>query len=288
MGISTLSGPVRSSLRGPTRPVSHPFRYFLRFSPFSCTNFVEYDVLIYRFFGQFRRFQNFSVAASLPSKSTLKIWDMETNKVRNEKLAQSNKVRNEKLAQSVRDDLANGRVPFVQKARGAFDDGSDYSRTGSHQFGIFPNGCSPSAHYAITETTEDVITEALEDVLQPNMDRREVKFGENMRSNVDFERAINGRKPLDPGSQGKVTPSRLQTDTKKEKMSEKEKLVRIYDKVLVVDNVAKAREVVAMITTKYKDLVYACDTEVNACCSYHLSFWFCNHILYLLWMPVDL
>lgn len=175
---------------------------------------------------------------------------------------EANKVKNERLANSVRENLANGRVPFVQKARGAFDDGSGYSRTGSHQFGNFPNGSWPNARYAITETTEDVITETVEDVLQPNVDQQEAKCGENMRGYVGVERVMNGSKPLDRGGQGKVTPSRAQAGAKKEEMSPKEKLVRIYDKVLVVDNVAMAREVVAMITTKYRDLVYACDTEV--------------------------
>ncbi|XP_019055571.1 PREDICTED: DNA polymerase I A, chloroplastic/mitochondrial-like isoform X2 [Nelumbo nucifera] len=41
-----------------------------------------------------------------------------------------------------------------------------------------------------------------------------------------------------------------------------EMLSHIYKKVLVVDNIAVAKEIVRMLTTRYKDLVHACDTEV--------------------------
>ncbi|XVF70588.1 hypothetical protein PTKIN_Ptkin11bG0174700 [Pterospermum kingtungense] len=40
-------------------------------------------------------------------------------------------------------------------------------------------------------------------------------------------------------------------------------LARIYDQVLVVDNIAVAKEVVLMLTTRYRHLVHACDTEVS-------------------------
>ncbi|KAE8654238.1 DNA polymerase I A [Hibiscus syriacus] len=40
-------------------------------------------------------------------------------------------------------------------------------------------------------------------------------------------------------------------------------LARIYDKVLVVDNISAAKEVVLLLTTKYRHLVHACDTEVS-------------------------
>ncbi|GFZ07436.1 polymerase gamma 2 [Actinidia rufa] len=42
----------------------------------------------------------------------------------------------------------------------------------------------------------------------------------------------------------------------------RERLLRIYDKVLVVDNISKAREIVRMLTHKYRHRVHACDTEV--------------------------
>ncbi|KAJ0790407.1 putative DNA-directed DNA polymerase [Helianthus annuus] len=42
------------------------------------------------------------------------------------------------------------------------------------------------------------------------------------------------------------------------------RLKRIYDKVLVVDDIIKAKEVVRKLTTEYRHLVYACDTEVAA------------------------
>ncbi|XP_059665247.1 DNA polymerase I A, chloroplastic/mitochondrial-like isoform X2 [Cornus florida] len=41
-----------------------------------------------------------------------------------------------------------------------------------------------------------------------------------------------------------------------------ESLAHIYDKVLVVDNISVAKEVVKMLTTQYRHHVHACDTEV--------------------------
>ncbi|XP_023771518.1 DNA polymerase I A, chloroplastic/mitochondrial [Lactuca sativa] len=42
------------------------------------------------------------------------------------------------------------------------------------------------------------------------------------------------------------------------------KLTSIYDKVLVVDNISIAKQVVEKLTTQYRHLVHACDTEVAA------------------------
>ncbi|XP_042037339.1 DNA polymerase I B, chloroplastic/mitochondrial-like [Salvia splendens] len=41
-----------------------------------------------------------------------------------------------------------------------------------------------------------------------------------------------------------------------------ERLSQVYEKVLLVDSIHAAREVVHLLTTQYKDLVHACDTEV--------------------------
>jgi len=42
----------------------------------------------------------------------------------------------------------------------------------------------------------------------------------------------------------------------------RDRLCRIYEDILVVDNIPLAEEVVKMITVKYRHLIYACDTEV--------------------------
>lgn len=42
-----------------------------------------------------------------------------------------------------------------------------------------------------------------------------------------------------------------------------DKLNCIYDKVLVVDNISVAKELVRMLTTQYRHLVHACDTEAR-------------------------
>ncbi|XP_043689413.1 DNA polymerase I A, chloroplastic/mitochondrial [Telopea speciosissima] len=45
-------------------------------------------------------------------------------------------------------------------------------------------------------------------------------------------------------------------------LGDRKRLERIYDKVLVVDNISVARDIVGKLTTQYKNLVHACDTEV--------------------------
>ncbi|RLN03852.1 hypothetical protein C2845_PM13G04650 [Panicum miliaceum] len=48
----------------------------------------------------------------------------------------------------------------------------------------------------------------------------------------------------------------------KESMEARKEVAAIYDKVLVVDNIESARTVVQLLTTKYKNFIHACDTEV--------------------------
>ncbi|XP_058760301.1 DNA polymerase I A, chloroplastic/mitochondrial-like isoform X1 [Vicia villosa] len=56
------------------------------------------------------------------------------------------------------------------------------------------------------------------------------------------------------------------TFAKKERCADQlklhDRLCRIYEDVLVVDNIPLAKEVVKMLTVKYRHLIYACDTEV--------------------------
>lgn len=40
-----------------------------------------------------------------------------------------------------------------------------------------------------------------------------------------------------------------------------ERLSEIYEKVVVVDSIPAARRVVSLLTTEYKNLIHACDTE---------------------------
>ncbi|KAF9624729.1 hypothetical protein IFM89_013267 [Coptis chinensis] len=43
----------------------------------------------------------------------------------------------------------------------------------------------------------------------------------------------------------------------------RERLARMYSDVLVVDSISSAKKVVQLLTTKYRDFVHACDTEVS-------------------------
>ncbi|XP_050941666.1 DNA polymerase I B, chloroplastic/mitochondrial-like [Cucumis melo] len=76
-----------------------------------------------------------------------------------------------------------------------------------------------------------------------------------IKGSVDVEKLSKG---IINGSGTKVTEAPATTC----KPDIKERLNGVYDSVLVVDSVSAATEVVSMLTTKYRNLVHACDTEV--------------------------
>lgn len=98
---------------------------------------------------------------------------------------------------------------------------------------------------------------------------------------VDFEGdgkpkpLINGKSSVNTSNEKKVTISEPKPLSKVEKCTEpakvRENLSKIYDKVLIVDNVPAAKNVVAKLLTQYRNLVHACDTEVG------LFFYFSCH-----------
>jgi DNA polymerase I len=49
----------------------------------------------------------------------------------------------------------------------------------------------------------------------------------------------------------------------KESVNARKALAGIYNKVMIVDNIESARNVVQLLTTKYKSFIHACDTEVE-------------------------
>ncbi|CAL9057631.1 unnamed protein product [Musa banksii] len=61
-----------------------------------------------------------------------------------------------------------------------------------------------------------------------------------------------------PGNSKKSQPVKKGTN----KVVNREQLARIYDEVLIVDNISRAKEVVQLLTTEYKHFFHACDTEV--------------------------
>ncbi|CAL9098054.1 unnamed protein product [Musa textilis] len=61
-----------------------------------------------------------------------------------------------------------------------------------------------------------------------------------------------------PGNSKKSQPVKKGTN----KVVNREQLARIYDEVLIVDNISRAKEVVQLLTTEYKYFFHACNTEV--------------------------
>jgi DNA polymerase I len=60
-----------------------------------------------------------------------------------------------------------------------------------------------------------------------------------------------------------VQPSPTRAPSSQESLDARKALSTIYGKVLVVDNVMSARSVVQLLTTKYRNYIHACDTEVR-------------------------
>ena len=60
-----------------------------------------------------------------------------------------------------------------------------------------------------------------------------------------------------------VQPSPAKAPLSKESKDARKALATIYEKVLVVDDVKSARRVVQLLTTKYRNFIHACDTEVG-------------------------
>ncbi|AQK41169.1 DNA polymerase I A, chloroplastic isoform X2 [Zea mays] len=59
-----------------------------------------------------------------------------------------------------------------------------------------------------------------------------------------------------------VSPFPTKAAFSEESLKAREALASIYDKVLVVDDIESARNIVKLLTTKYKSFIHACDTEV--------------------------
>ena len=74
----------------------------------------------------------------------------------------------------------------------------------------------------------------------------------------------------DGSSYGVSQHNFAETEQKEQKQKEmrdqmnKEKLKKLYEKVLIVDTISEARKVVHLLTTKHKNLIHACDTEVHS------------------------
>lgn len=77
---------------------------------------------------------------------------------------------------------------------------------------------------------------------------------------------LNGDKSVEVGfGERKMSELNVKEHMSHQEVSEmhQKRLARIYDKVLVVEDLKTARKVVNMLTTKYRELLYACDTEAS-------------------------
>lgn len=129
------------------------------------------------------------------------------------------------------------------------DDENGESWDLSSKFATSPNGSLPEPPEtpSVAQTTDEF---HLLDEMPESSVVEECKIDDAVKMDK------KSKKSLKPGGeQGWAVEREKEINTKK--------ILRVYDSVVVVDNVTKAREVVGMLTTKYRDLIHACDTEAS-------------------------
>ena len=102
-------------------------------------------------------------------------------------------------------------------------------------------------------TKPDKSLRHVQEPCDPVLAERNAVPGEAVGSNGMY---INGQ---DTGTSSDTIPSVEDLH----KVVDQKQLARVYDKVIVVDNVSTARRVAQLLTTKYKNFIHACDTEVS-------------------------
>lgn len=95
-----------------------------------------------------------------------------------------------------------------------------------------------------------------------------------VQNNGSLTQISEHRKEADSSKHGDAVASSIDSNLKSEKPATgkevshhpdiRKRLASIYGRVLVVDTVSKAKEVVSKLTHQYRHIVHACDTEVCA------------------------
>ncbi|KAG5255162.1 DNA polymerase [Salix suchowensis] len=105
----------------------------------------------------------------------------------------------------------------------------------------------------------------LVDNKRPNGSSLDDILKESVWNNGSFMQRMENEKQFQSselGHTGIGSNEQVQTNGKPHKPDIRERLTSIYESVLVVDNIAMAKEVVSKLTNQYRHLIHACDTEV--------------------------
>ncbi|XP_019095171.1 PREDICTED: DNA polymerase I A, chloroplastic/mitochondrial isoform X1 [Camelina sativa] len=173
-------------------------------------------------------------------------WREEAKKVRE---------RNGQIARNFDDSFyLNGSVPVVSNA-------PTYETSQKFDSGFKPIGNGTAA----TLDTESVgVTPSGPVVTLPS---KSLEVEASIDVNLTGEEKLRPRRSSGKSSGTKISSENTDTISKVEKSSDtskvRENLRKIYDKVLVVDNVTAAKSTVAKLVNQYRNLVHSCDTEVS-------------------------
>ncbi|ERN19576.1 DNA polymerase I A, chloroplastic [Amborella trichopoda] len=88
------------------------------------------------------------------------------------------------------------------------------------------------------------------------------EFVEEISDDAMAEEILNGQAVNSESIDTFVEKVTTKTESNNAQAEQRKKLLCLYDKVLIVDNLSVAKSVVSKLTKEYRHLVHACDTEV--------------------------
>ncbi|CAE5959872.1 unnamed protein product [Arabidopsis arenosa] len=184
------------------------------------------------------------VAETHQVPGTVSAWREEANKLRE---------RNGQIARNLDDSgFFNGSVPVISSA-------PSYETSQKIDYEFKPRGNT-------TATLNKELIGVTQSEPVVSLPRKSLDVGDNMDVNPKGE---GKQRPLISGKSSGTANGNKNTVaiSKVEKSTEpsivRENLRKIYDKVLVVDNVQAAKDTVAKLVNQYRNHVHSCDTEVS-------------------------
>jgi len=186
------------------------------------------------------------VAETHQVPGTVSAWREEANKLRE---------RNGQIARNLDDNgYFNGSVPIISSA-------PSYETSQKIDYEFKPRGTTRST----TATLNKELIGITQSEPVVSLPRKGLDVGDNMDVNPKGEgiqRPLISDKSSGTANGNKNTVAISKVERSTEPSNVRENLGKIYDKVLIVDNVQAAKDTVAKLVNQFRNHVHSCDTEV--------------------------
>ncbi|AEE32595.1 polymerase gamma 2 [Arabidopsis thaliana] len=187
------------------------------------------------------------VAETHQVPGTVSAWREEANKLRE---------RNGQIARNLDDNgYFNGSVPIISSA-------PSYETSQKIDYEFKPRGTTRST----TATLNKELIGITQSEPVVSLPRKGLDVGDNMDVNPKGEgiqRPLISDKSSGTANGNKNTVAISKVERSTEPSNVRENLGKIYDKVLIVDNVQAAKDTVAKLVNQFRNHVHSCDTEVS-------------------------